>query len=284
MVTEKVNPRRMGKVSDTTRYPDNMVFIDSVPYTFADIRERVLDPINPIVKDMIVVFETDGNSNRLVDIYDSKARDAPPFQEHPDQITNANAAMPAQREVTIDVPPEVPIQRMFVSEPSQVVVRQECAPKVYSAEEIGLIKAMVAKDCTDTEFKLLMYLSNTYGLDPLLKQIWAVKYQGRAALIFCGRDGFLQIAHRSGQFDGMESDVIREEGQIIGAYCKVWRKDMSHPFEVRVLLAEYTTGKNLWHDKPGVMIVKVAESQCLRRAFQVAGIYSQDEISTQETL
>jgi hypothetical protein len=52
--------------------------------------------------------------------------------------------------------------------------------------------------------------------------------------------------------------------------AEVWRKDMSHPFEVRVYASEYSTGKNLWKDKPRTMIQKVAEAQCLRRAFSIS--------------
>ena len=55
---------------------------------------------------------------------------------------------------------------------------------------------------------------------------------------------------------------------------------MSHPFEVRVYASEYSTGKNLWKDKPRTMIQKVAEAQCLRRAFSISGLYSPEEIDT----
>jgi len=151
----------------------------------------------------------------------------------------------------------------------------------FSNDQINLIKATVARGCTDTEFELLMYLSAQYGLDPIRRQIWAVKYGSAPASIFTGRDGFLEIAHRSGQFDGMESGVktVREgeKDELIG-WCKVYRKDMSHAFYVEVYEREYTTGKNLWQTKPRIMIQKCAESSCLRRAFSVCGLYSPEEM------
>ena len=78
-------------------------------------------------------------------------------------------------------------------------------PTQYNPQQIQLVRDMCARNCTDNEFLLLMQLAKTYQLDPFAKQIWAVKYGENPAAIFCGRDGFLAIAHRSGKFDGMES-------------------------------------------------------------------------------
>ena len=157
-------------------------------------------------------------------------------------------------------------------------------PTAFNNDQINLIKATVARGCTQTEFELLMYLSAQYGLDPIRRQIWAVKYGTAPASIFTGRDGFLEIAHRSGQFDGMESGVktVREgdQDELIG-WCKVFRKDMSHAFYVEVHEREYTTGKSLWQTKPRIMIQKVAESSCLRRAFSVSGLYCPEEMPEQ---
>jgi len=152
-------------------------------------------------------------------------------------------------------------------------------PAQYNQQQIQLIRDMCAKDCTDNEFLLLMQLAKTYQLDPFAKQIWAVKYGNNPAAIFCGRDGFLAIAHRSGKFDGMESGTRKDGDDLVG-WCRVYRKDMSRPFEVEVSLSEYSTGKNLWQTKPKTMIVKVAESHALRRAFGISGLYAPEEIDT----
>jgi phage recombination protein Bet len=161
------------------------------------------------------------------------------------------------------------------------IVQAHPAPAIsYSDDQISLLKAKVAPNATKTEFELLMYLSQKYNLDPLLRQIWLVKFGDAPAQIYAGRDGFLEIAHRSGHFDGMETKVIFDENKKpVSAICTVWRNDMSHPFVADVLFSEYTTGKNLWQTKPSVMIGKVAESVALRKAFQVSGLYSPEEIS-----
>jgi phage recombination protein Bet len=158
-------------------------------------------------------------------------------------------------------------------------------PKTYSQDEMLLLRNVIAKGCTEPEFKLLMYMASTYGLDPLLKQIWAVKRNDSSpALIFAGRDGMLAIAHRSGAFDGMQSGVEYEgEGKDRkpkSAWCEVWRKDMSHSFKTEVPFSEYNTGFSVWKTNPSAMILKVAESVCLRKAFSVSGLYCPEEINT----
>ena len=153
-------------------------------------------------------------------------------------------------------------------------------PATYDPEKLRLIRDMFAKGATDNEFGVMIELANRYQLDPFSRQIWLVKYGDSPAQIFAGRDGYLAIAHRSGVFDGMEADAAKDaDGEIYG-WCRVWRKDMSHPFEVKVYASEYSTGKNLWKDKPRTMIQKVAEAQCLRRAFSISGLYSPEEVDT----
>jgi len=179
--------------------------------------------------------------------------------------------------------------RMAV-QPVTVVPAGFAVPKSYSSDEMILLRNVIAKDCTEPEFKMMMYMAGQYGLDPLLKQIWAVKRGEKSpAIIFVGRDGMLAIAHRSGQFDGMHSGVNYERDASgkehpVSAWCEIWRKDMSHPFKTEVRFDEYEqpipfSGKpGLWQTKPSVMIIKVAESVCLRKAFVVSGVYDPDEI------
>jgi len=176
----------------------------------------------------------------------------------------------------------------------------------WTNDQIQLIKATVAKGCTDDEFKLFIYTASKYGLDPLVKKIWCVKYGTEPAAIFAGRDGFLQKAHESGKFDGMKTTIriepvafskkikkkgyggkqdewveFKKETQLV-ATCQVWRKDMSHPFEREVWEEEYSSGLANWAKTPRTMIGKVAEAQCLRLAFDISGIYSEEESSVIE--
>jgi phage recombination protein Bet len=149
----------------------------------------------------------------------------------------------------------------------------------WNDEDKALIRQTVAKGATDSEFKLLLYTAAKYDLDPLVKQIWCVKYGDKPAAIYTSRDGFLHLAHKSGQFDGMETVAIHNaKGELTGAKCSVWRKGYGRPFVVEVALKEYNTNQNQWSKMPETMIKKVAESQCLRRAFDISGLYEPGEI------
>jgi hypothetical protein len=148
----------------------------------------------------------------------------------------------------------------------------------HTEAEIKLIHDMFAKNTTAEEFKLFLYTANRFGLDPMLKQIWCVKFGNSPASIYAGRDGFLEVAHRSGGFNGMESGMKNDRT----AFCKVYRKDMQFPFTVEVDLSEYSTGQALWKSKPKTMLIKVAESQALRKAFSISGIYSPEEMGQWE--
>ena len=110
-----------------------------------------------------------------------------------------------------------------------------------------------------------------------------------------GRDGFLSIAHRTNQFAGIETtSAIREVPQLennqwrtkqqLVAECSVWRKDTDKPFTVQVAYNEYCQKTNegtptkFWAEKPETMLKKVAESQALRKAFNIHGVYSPEEL------
>jgi len=185
----------------------------------------------------------------------------------PGVISNSGV-VPGQRDVEI-----IPMQ----GQPTRVVL-QEPRDLSWNEEQLVLLRATCAPTATDPEFKKLLYLSQVWQLDPMLREIWLVKFGNSPAQIYAGRDGYLKIAHRSGQFNGMETKVNYEEGKPVSATCTVWRKDMEHPFVSNVLFEEYTTGQNLWKSKPSVMIGKVAESVCLRKAFSVSGLYSPEEM------
>ena len=203
------------------------------------------------------------------------------------QAKEPKKAVPAQK-VPVTVVPAKVVEEVPQNQSMTVPGASSGQVKDYNQAEIDLVRSQVAKGCTDEEFAELWHLAKKYDLDPFTHQIWAVKRTlNGPALIFVGRDGYLQIAHRSGQFNGMKSWVEYEEKPAkdgstikkpVKGLCTIWRKDMDHPFETEVLFSEYSTGNNLWISKPSVMIIKVAESVCLRKAFSISGVYDPDEI------
>lgn len=169
----------------------------------------------------------------------------------------------------------------------------------FTPEQVQLMKDTVAKGATNNEFMLFMHLAQHYGLDPFLKEIWCLKYAtNQPATVFTSRDGYLKIASRDPQMDGIQSDVVRQgdvlqklpdgrvhheygnpRGEILGAYALVWRKDRTHPAYFYAPLSEYSGGNNpTWKKYTSAMIVKVAEAMALKRAFSISGLVTQEEL------
>lgn len=147
-------------------------------------------------------------------------------------------------------------------------------------EKLSLVRNMFAAGCTDNEFAVFLELANKYQLDPFARQIWAVKYGNKPAQIFAGRDGFLNIAHRSGKFDGFgEPEFIYDDkGEVVAVKATVYRKDAAHPFVQYAWMKEDNLKQGVWLTRPNTMLLKVAETRALRHAFSISGLYSEDEV------
>ena len=146
---------------------------------------------------------------------------------------------------------------------------------------IATIKDTVAKGATDTEFRMFVELCKSTGLNPLKKEVWFIKTQ-RGAQIMTGINGYLQIANRHPQFDGMTEPQFEQDakGFIISCRVEVHRKDRKLPAVGKVFMAEYGGITPIWQKMPRVMLAKVAKSVALREAFPVelCGVYTQEEM------
>lgn len=159
------------------------------------------------------------------------------------------------------------------------------------------IRSMFAPDLTPIEFDAFVGLGASLGANPFVREIWAVKYGNSAAQIFLGRDFYRRKAQEQQEYKGHQVDAIysndtfkmiggkpehsyslQDRGELIGAYCVVYRSN-NEPYFLTVKFSEYTTDKALWKSKPETMIKKVAEAQALRGAFQgvFSGTYDESE-------
>jgi len=168
----------------------------------------------------------------------------------------------------------------------------------FTDEEKDILKRTVANRASDDEFKIFIHIAETYGLDPFNKELFFWKANGNHT-IMTSRDGYLKIANMNEAFDGLVSDTVRandeftrktmgiehkygsERGKIIGAYALVYRKDRKYPVYVFAPYEEYKAHTRVWTSYPSAMILKVAESMALKRAFTVSGLVSQEEMDVQ---
>lgn len=114
----------------------------------------------------------------------------------------------------------------------------------------------------------LVMIAERYGLDPLLGHIELIP-TGGGPKVYVTRDGYLHVAHQSGQFDGMGVDELRRSSGDDGwtCYVTVWRKDMSHPFRVGAQCKDNETQAKRGYGPE--MAMARSERRTLKRAFPV---------------
>jgi phage recombination protein Bet len=156
----------------------------------------------------------------------------------------------------------------------------------FNPEQLALIKTQIAKDCNNDELKLFLYQCTRTGLDPLTRQIYAIKRAGRMT-IQTSIDGFRVIAERSGSYAGQDEPIWidDEKGMPIKCTVTVYRfspngQRYAAGVGVAYFKEYYPTPMNLQKTMPHTMISKVAEALALRKAFpqDLSGLYTTDEM------
>ncbi len=160
----------------------------------------------------------------------------------------------------------------------------------FTPEQVAVIRNTIARDCNDSELALFMGACKRAGLDPLQKQIYAMKLGGKLS-IQTSIDGYRVIAERTGKYrgqvgplwcgaDGKWVDVWLDKAPPAAAKVGVLHRDFAEPLWGVARFASYSRGSGLWAQMPEVMIAKVAEALALRKAFpnDLSGLYTADEM------
>lgn len=160
------------------------------------------------------------------------------------------------------------------------------------------IKETYGKNLQPAEWNLFMGLGKATGLNPFLREIWAVKYGSNPASVFVGRDGYRRSAQAHADYEYHYAMAVyandefslksgepehsfkpADRGALVGAYCVVKRKSSARAVTTWVDVKEYKQNGGVWATKPATMCTKVAEAQGLRASFQelFAGTYEESE-------
>ena len=148
-----------------------------------------------------------------------------------------------------------------------------------NVEMLNTLRNTVAPGLTDSEFALFAEIVKSTGLNPVTKEVWAIKAGGRLQLM-TGINGFLRIANSHPMFDGMEVEFDKDGDRIVAATAKVYRKDRRFPAVATAFMAEYGKPTPIWKQMPSVMLAKCAKSLAIREAFvqELGGLYTQEEM------
>lgn len=184
------------------------------------------------------------------------------------------------------------------SQQKGVAVVQVASLSQYDPSMVQTLKNTIADGATDDELVMLLTLAGKYQLDPFAKEIFFMKMD-KKPVIMTSRDGYLAIAHRDPNFDGLQSAAVYAEdtfeldvvgGTVIhkpslktdpnmkpvGAWAIAYRKDR-RPALVYVRYREYSKNTVPWSQYPSSMIEKVAQVRALKLQFSISGLVTQEE-------
>lgn len=144
---------------------------------------------------------------------------------------------------------------------------------------------------TASEHKFFFELCKARDLNPFTKEVYFIKYGTAQAAVVIGVDTFVARANEYPDYDGYQSGWIIEDGKdpkwsdfpfgkLLGAYCKVGRKDKELDTVVRIRFDAFNTGKSRWSIDPWGMIEKCAIAAAHRKAYPktFSNLYSWEEM------
>jgi phage recombination protein Bet len=177
-------------------------------------------------------------------------------------------------------------------------------------ENLELIKRTVATGLSDEEFALFCHVARVRHLDPLQRQIHAVKRSAwdleknayvEKMTIQTGIDGYRSIANRTGVYMPSEKLPLVEDSGKVDLRVTMWVKKFSqndsawHEFGATAYYREFVQTRKdkqsgkfepnaMWGKMPVNQLTKCAEALALRRGWpeELGGVYVDEEMPTQE--
>lgn len=175
-------------------------------------------------------------------------------------------------------------------------VKRALTPR-WNKQQVELLKRTVAQGLTDDEFLLFMYTCKRTGLDPFIKQIYAIKRfdskeDSYRMTIQTGIDGYRLIADRTGKYAGCEKPefeldpnnpnqplkaTVTVYKMVDGEKCAFVGEARWNEFVQRHPKTKELMGR--WADMGFNQLAKCAEAQAHRKAFpaDLGSVITHDE-------
>jgi phage recombination protein Bet len=176
------------------------------------------------------------------------------------------------------------------------IVPESSAPAAittYHPDQLRMLREHIAPGLSEGELGYFVEVAKSAGLNPLRKEIYAIKRGNRVAYQVA-IDGFRKVAHATGNFVGCSDAVFTTEpafgGNGVELVCTitVHRRvgDNVGTWTASARMGEYMQrgrdgrASGLWATMPKAMLAKCTEALALRKAFpnELAGLYSTDEM------
>lgn len=143
---------------------------------------------------------------------------------------------------------------------------------------IDTLKATVFRGATNDELLALVVVANEYGLNPLLKEMYAFPAKGGGIVPMIPIDGWTKIVNRQPDYDGVEFSFTHDaEGAPLTCTCTLHIKGRGHPIIVTEYFSECYRKTDPWNTMPNRMLRHKAFIQAGRLAFGFSGIHDEDE-------
>ena len=156
------------------------------------------------------------------------------------------------------------------------------------------LRRTIWPDATTEELFVLCSMAQSYGLNPLTRELLIIKGARGRMIPYVPVDGWARIIASHPDFDGMtveySGEVELPDGKKGPAYCRVaiYRKGFARPIQIDEYLEEVYVppferrdGKGKidgpWQTHTRRMLRHKAVIQCARLAFGLVGIYDPDE-------
>lgn len=170
---------------------------------------------------------------------------------------------------------------LTASQPARVSLLAAMASK-YSMEPETfkqVIKSTVMPaNATNEQMAAFLLVAHEYDLNPITKEIYAFPAKGGGITPVVGIDGWINLAQRRPEFDGMEHEWETDaKGECTACTCKIFRKDRTRPVVVTEFMVECKRPTDPWRSHPRRMLRHKATLQAIRYAFGFAGIKDEDD-------
>ena len=185
------------------------------------------------------------------------------------------------------LPAPAPPPRLSITESVARQYGMEPAPF-----EKTLRATVVPAATTREEFAAFLLVAKHYGLNPILREIYAFPKKGGGIQPIVGVDGWAAMLNRQPAFDGMAFHDIFEDGKLVAITCSIYRKDRKFPISTTEYLDEcvryerdFKADKSgaamkvseVWAKWPRRMLRHKSMIQAARYAFGFSGIVDPDE-------